>query len=218
MKRLIILTTVLFYGFLVYSQGQLVDKRDGNKYPTLKLGDLTWMGENLRYNTEGSWVYDDNEENGLKYGRLYNYHMALDACPDGWRLPSDQDWMSLETALDMPADELELMERYRGKWNYVGFVIKSEVWVNTANPEFQMTAFNAPPAGYYHRRITRSGKEKNNYIEEYISAMYWTSTGMDSESDGDAIIRFLSTIYPDSGGIFRGVSYKDKGASVRCVK
>ena len=37
------------------------DKRDNNKYTAVKIGDMIWMGENLRYKTKDSWCYKDKE-------------------------------------------------------------------------------------------------------------------------------------------------------------
>ncbi|MCB0594542.1 MAG: hypothetical protein H6557_22020 [Lewinellaceae bacterium] len=71
----------------------LIDVRDGRLYETVELNRQNWMAENLNYSSpEGSWWYDDNPENGEKYGRLYTWEAARKACPPGWRLPTDLDW------------------------------------------------------------------------------------------------------------------------------
>ena len=71
------------------------DTRDGKTYKTIEVNGLIWMAENLNFETEGSWWYQDNEANGKKYGRLYTWDAAVRACPSGWRLPTNEEWQEL---------------------------------------------------------------------------------------------------------------------------
>ena len=48
---------------------------------------------------------EENDGYAEKYGLLYTYDAALKALPDGWRLPTDEDWKKLETELYMDGDE-----------------------------------------------------------------------------------------------------------------
>ena len=105
--------------------GTIEDTRDGNVYKTVQIGDRTWMAENMRleYN-EGSAVSicpGSKPENCETFGRLYSWAAAMDSaglhssdakgcghkgtcepskypfgiCPDGWRLPSREDFQKL---------------------------------------------------------------------------------------------------------------------------
>ena len=72
-----------------------VDPRDGNVYRTVQLGSQIWLGENIRFETEDSWVYEREAANAARFGRLYDWEGALGACPPGWRLPTTSEWTQL---------------------------------------------------------------------------------------------------------------------------
>jgi len=57
-----------------------------------------WTVENLDVVVRDSWCYDDDEALCEKYGRLYTWEAAKEACSKlgkGWRLPHSGDWEEL---------------------------------------------------------------------------------------------------------------------------
>lgn len=110
----------IVHGDTVFSDEQVVktkqkvtitDSRDSNKYEVVIIGDQTWFAENANFYIEGSCYYD---KDSLKYennGRLYTWEMAQKVCPEGWRLPSDDEWKNLELFLGMSEDYIDVFDR-----------------------------------------------------------------------------------------------------------
>lgn len=67
--------------------GTLTDSRDGQIYRTIDVNGFEWMAQNLNYS---SGICDSCE----LYGRLYTYDEAMNACPEGWVLPTAFDFSS----------------------------------------------------------------------------------------------------------------------------
>jgi len=126
------------------------DSRDGKSYKTLKLGNQTWMAENLNYHVPDSKCYGEDgnvcndrdckkisdaeiKANCQKYGRLYNWGMAKKACPSGWHLPSQSEW---QTLVDLA-----------GGGGIAGSMLKtSSGWANNDNG-LDVVGFSALPGG-----------------------------------------------------------------------
>jgi len=70
--------------------GTFIDQRDGKAYKTVEINGQIWMAENLAFTIPccpfGKFS---------KYGRLYTWWEALNVAPDGWHLPSKEEWQKL---------------------------------------------------------------------------------------------------------------------------
>ena len=82
-------------------------ERGGVTYATVVIHENCWMAENLNYEPAAghSKCFDDDPANCEKYGRLYDYPAAEQACPTGWRLPASADYIDLQTYSASPEDE-----------------------------------------------------------------------------------------------------------------
>lgn len=170
------------------SRGRMTDSRDGQTYMTVVIGSQIWMAENLNYKTEISHCFDDNSANCSKYGRLYTWMAAVEACPEGWHLPTKEDFETLFTAV--------------GGQSRVGAALRStNGWADGENG-VDVYSFTALAAGLW--------LEGSGYKGMGSEASFWSSTEANSNN---AIHMYLNS---QKWGL--SMNDKDDGASVRCVK
>lgn len=212
-----IFTLLLFFsGTALNAQnttGQLTDERDQETYKTVKIGGQWWMAENLNFKKDTSWVYKNSDENGTKFGRLYTWQSAMTGCPADWHLPTDEEWMELESTLGMSDDDLEGLY-WRGNDQGLGNLLKSdsEDWPSLAGDQNE---FNATPGGFFKQMVILFAFKKSKFRDMGTSGVYWTATAKDKRAKGNAYYRFFDD---ENAGIFRSSIYKAHAYSVRCVK
>jgi len=141
--------------------GTFIDSRDGQMYTWKRMKDgKKWMTQNLNYERPGSYCYDNKEKNCTDYGRLYVWRNALNICPKGWHLPTDNDWKNLLSAYGGYYDSAKRKEVGSSQTAY-----KSLMSVNSGfNPSL--------------------GGERNmdyGFMALASVASYWSATQSDSE-------------------------------------
>ncbi|MEX2594050.1 MAG: fibrobacter succinogenes major paralogous domain-containing protein [Anditalea sp.] len=188
------------------AKGTFTDPRDGQTYKTVRINEQIWMTENLNYATEDSWCYDNDPVNCARYGRLYERLPALTACPDGWHLPTEEEWRLLVT--------------YLGGVDVAGGKMKSTTgdWFEPNTGATNESGFTGLPGGFSF--VDNVDRE---YFARRGEGFWWSSTELRLDGDnyiyifslGNASARsrlsFLKDGSPDES--FHSVTY-----SCRCVK
>lgn len=93
-------------------ESTFTDPRDGKVYRTNELHFQPWMLSNMNYKIPGSFCYDNDERNCEKFGRLYTWDAAQKACPEGWHLPSAEEWKDLVESGKTVQDEHQYWRGY----------------------------------------------------------------------------------------------------------
>lgn len=175
----------------------------------------------------GAWCYYDNDlANNEEFGKLYNWHATGDArniCPNGWHVPSDEEWHQLVKHLDPKAkiDSTTLGIRVRtfgteseiagGYLKALGTFEKGDGKWESPNAEANnKTNFNALPYGA--RFINQDDPVFN---EKGKRAAFWSSTKYELFDGISSIYRLLNY---DKGNIEQRQINNRVGLSVRCIK
>ena len=96
------------------ASAQITDQRDQRIYKTVNIGQQKWLAEDLQFETPESFCYDNDPKNCTAFGRLYDFAEAQTACPQGWKLPADEDWKKLEMHLGMEKAQADAIRVWRG--------------------------------------------------------------------------------------------------------
>jgi N-sulfoglucosamine sulfohydrolase len=186
----------------------LVDGRDGQRYPTVRLGGQCWMARNLDHGAavpdgvtrDASAVerscYDNDPQSCRVYGGLYTWDEAKGSCPAGWHLPTRGEWEALAAHLGTGAAG----ERLKARKDHI--------------PPFDGTddvGFSALPGGTAFR---------GTFGRQGHWAVFWTATESGPER---AVSASLDRLWYPAPPRYRSVVVdslylKENAFSVRCVR
>lgn len=198
---------------ITFSTTSPVQDIDGNEYPTVQIGDQIWMAENLKTTTfnDGSsipnvtdgdtwseltsaaycWWENDTEEANDHWGAMYNYYTvaAGNLAPDGWHVPTEDEWDVLKDFIDGDGDKLK----------HTG---------STTFGDNNQTSFNAYMAGYRH---STAGSFYSRGDETY----FWIAG---EEPSSTTTVTYAVFLKEESKSIEHDANYMSRGFSVRCIK
>lgn len=200
-----------------------VDPRDGIAYRQVRIGEQVWMTENLKwlpevsppimydytapqyfvYGYEGSDVEEAREDpHYLRTGVLYNERAAWDACPAGWKIPTNGDWESMKSYVTGQIPDKE-----------AGEILKAGVgWIqNNGSDDFR---FSATPGGALVTFPYPGGFEPRFDVEEY-GVWYEFDDGPEPELY-QRIMKHENQDFDKYEGQSGG--FTGQAVSIRCIK
>ncbi len=188
---------------------------EGQVYHTIVIGNQCWLDENLNVgimingdfnqtnnDTIEKYCYDNNPATCTTYGGLYQWDEMMQytysggnqgICPDGWHLPSFNEWTALSNFLGGS-------DIAGGKMKETGTVL----WNPPNTGANNWSGFTALPGGY--RYIDSTFKDIRS------SGNFWASTGY-----GAIEAKYVSLNYLFEKAFFMNFP-KSVGFSVRCLK
>ncbi len=175
--------------------GTLIDDRDGKIYKTVKIGEQVWMAENLNYETDSSYCYNDSASYCVKYGRLYTWYAAQKACPSGFHLPNYADWNIL---IEMGGGEAK-----------AGKILKSRDAMSKNGYGADSFGFSALLVGYWNGEGYDNERSCFWGANEYIDR---TAVGNLNDQADNICMRSKTDLAKMT------VDYKNLGYSVRCIQ
>ena len=144
---------------------------------TVQIDKQVWMAENMAVATDvkGTPLKLDTNYTVSDGAYLYNWEAAQQICPEGWRLPTK--------------DEFTLLVKNAGFESGAELAGNKEVWAKdnelTASENFGRTKFNALPNGYYFKDPANANQSK--LYGKTFNANFWSSDlvkhTVDKESD-----------------------------------
>jgi uncharacterized protein (TIGR02145 family) len=186
--------SIIAFSSFAQTKGTFKDSRDGKTYKTVKIGNQTWMAENLAYkpNSGDFWAYDNDNSNVAKYGYLYSYEVSTNVCPEGWHLPSNQEW--------------EVLINHVGKEKAAEVLSTSEFKWGKGTDKY---GFSAMSAGVFFT--------KGDFVNIGIEGMFWISSQQTTKyppcvsTTAIGKLIFQENKHQNGNTVYKGVS-------VRCIK
>lgn len=190
---------------------------DGTPIPQVH-NHTTWQQMDTTLAFACSWFFGDTTL-WNNYGVLYTWAAAMNGaeassyypsgvkgvCPDGWHLPSDVEWKTLEIQLGMGEAESEKIDVFRGTNEGGKLKDTRELFWSTPNTgATNESGFTAIGSGI------RSLNSSYDHLD--TRSYYWTT---DENLPTHAMMRELRHNYE---AIYRSGFEKKNGMSVRCVK
>jgi uncharacterized protein (TIGR02145 family) len=174
------------------------DPRDGQVYKIVRIGNQVWFAENLNYVMEESWCWGDILDYCELYGRLYSWESANNACPQGWRLPTVDDWYQLRDFL--------------GGEDVAGGKLKSvNGWYPPNIGATNETGFSALPTGL---RDNRDGR----FYNIYSYSDFWSSTLEGVSDEGDRLNYYAGLSFDNSKLFINRIPTDFLSLPCRCIE
>jgi len=168
---------------------------------------ITNDGQWIHATTDGYCWYQHNEAAYREvYGALYNW-FAINTgklCPKGWHVPSEIEWITMETYLGMNAAEAKELG-WRGVDKGIGGMLKSTTgeWTQPNTGASNSSGFTGLPGG------TRTMNGNFDYINNY--GYWWCAVQKDDDFGNMRSVSWELTT------VFKSLYPKTYGMSVRCI-
>lgn len=197
--------------------GTFTDPRDSREYPYTTIAGKDWMEKNMAYCGYGK-AFMSTKDSGYDamtdiFGMYYTWEEAQKVCPEGWRLPSDQDWTEMcQTLTETPLTSLETFPGIAGKLMSNARLNNDRLWsyYPITKPDPAASYMNLLPVGY----ANISGEDY--YFESSLSsAAYWTSTEVDSDK---AYCRYLHNNAKNADVQAHPLYKEFVATTVRCIR
>lgn len=196
-------------------------KFNDTEYYYTTIGELDWFRHDMAYTDAGVPFRNSKAMDGV-FGLYYSYEEALNACPEGWRLPTDADWASLGKALAGEGEDDTVDYTHKTVPGIAGKLLADADFNDVRMWEYwpsmgQITnesGLGMIPTGYANfGEADEKGNRTATFSGVYEYSAYWTA---DASEDGKAYYRYIYCQYPD---LLIGKADKTSfGAAVRCVR